>query len=62
MSAVVTSLTRIYFLTDGIHEQEKMEPDNVERPSYDFDPGAANGAICGGPRGFNDHGQELLAE
>jgi hypothetical protein len=40
-----------------------MEPDNVSQtPSYDFAVAAAGGDIRNGPRGLDDHGQELLAE
>jgi hypothetical protein len=40
-----------------------MEPDNVnETPSHDFTPVAAGGDIRSGPRGIDDHRQELLAE
>jgi hypothetical protein len=40
-----------------------MEPDNVdETPSQDFTLAAAGGDICDGPRGLDNHGQELLAE
>ena len=40
-----------------------MEPDHVdETPSQDFALVAAVGDICDGPRGLDDHGQELLAE
>jgi hypothetical protein len=40
-----------------------MEPDNVNQtPSYDFTVAAAGGDICNSPRGFDNHGQELLAE
>jgi hypothetical protein len=40
-----------------------MEPDHVnEKPSDDFTLAAAGGDICDGPRGLDDHGQELLAE
>jgi hypothetical protein len=41
----------------------RMEPDHVkETPSQDFTFAAAGGDICDGPRGLDDHGQELLAE
>ena len=30
--------------------------------SHDFAVVAAGGDICNGPRGLDDHGQELLAE
>jgi hypothetical protein len=40
-----------------------MEPDNVnETPSHDFTFVTAGGDIRNGPRGLDDHGQELLAE
>jgi hypothetical protein len=40
-----------------------MEPDHVnEKPSHDFSPATTGGDICNGPRGLDDHGQELLAE
>jgi hypothetical protein len=40
-----------------------MEPDHAkETPSQDFTLAAADGDICDGLRGFDDHGQELLAE
>jgi hypothetical protein len=51
MSAVVASLTQIYFPIDGIHEQQMLEPDNVNTPSYDFALGATNGDICNSPAG-----------
>jgi hypothetical protein len=40
-----------------------MEPDHVnEIPSHDFTLIAADGDICNGPRGLDDHRPELLAE
>jgi hypothetical protein len=40
-----------------------MEPDYVKETStHDFAVVAAGGNICNGPRRFDDHGQELLAE
>jgi hypothetical protein len=40
-----------------------LEPDHVnETPSQDFTLAAADGDICDGLRGLDDHGQELLAE
>src|ERR1700751_694262 len=40
-----------------------MEPDHVSQtPSYDFAVAAAGGDIRNGPRGLDNHGQELLAE
>ena len=40
-----------------------MEPDHVkETPSRDFTVAAADGDICYGLRGLDDHRQELLAE
>ena len=40
-----------------------MEPDHVKETSiHDLAVVAAGGDICNGPRGFDNHGQELLAE
>jgi hypothetical protein len=40
-----------------------MEPDHVNKtPSQDFTLAAAGGDVCDGLRGFDDYGQELLAE
>src|ERR1700682_6152114 len=40
-----------------------MEPDHVnETPSHNFTLVAAGRDICNGPRGLDDHGQELLAK
>jgi hypothetical protein len=40
-----------------------MEPDHVKEASiHDFAVVAAGGDICIGPRGLDNHGQELLAE
>jgi hypothetical protein len=40
-----------------------MEPEHAKETLYqDFTVVAADGDVCDGPRGLDDHGPELLAE